>query len=129
MRYILVVTGLERKRKERVMIQAATRHYSISSGGMARPICRSMLFPEAVIACLVEGRAPCREELEGIAARIWRDVRSPGDADWSSILPGSAIHRRMIAAARAAEGLHHLRSVVDPCTEAGMIPLAGTIHR
>ena len=60
---------------------------------------------EAIVACLMEGRAPTPDEVEKVAARIWSDVQA-GDVriGWSDLAPGCARRRRMMATARTALG-------------------------
>ena len=68
-----------------------------------RPIDR--IFAEAIVICMNEGRLPAGHEVQAVAARIWSEIQiGPRKVPWDDILPGSARHRRMVAAARAALG-------------------------
>ena len=65
---------------------------------------KSASFPEAVVACLVEGRPPSPREVVIVAARICKECRSSDGPSWQDIPPESRLHKSMIAAARAALG-------------------------
>lgn len=61
-------------------------------------------FPEAVIACLVEGRRPSEAEIAIVAARIWEESRRADRRSWQDLRPQSRLYKAMIAAARMALG-------------------------
>jgi hypothetical protein len=65
---------------------------------------RSINFPEAVIACMVEGRRPSQQEIAIVAAQIWKDSRRSDGPSWQNLPPESPSHKSMIAAARIALG-------------------------
>jgi len=62
---------------------------------------------DAMRACMTENRQPKPEEVEGVAAKIWRDAYShSAKLQWTQVETGSVNNRRTVAAARAALGLH-----------------------
>ena len=65
---------------------------------------RSASFPEAVVACLVEGRRPSPREIAAVAARICKECRGSDGLSWQDVPPKSRLYKSMIAAARAALG-------------------------
>lgn len=75
---------------------------------------RSNSFPEAVVACMVEGRCPSQREIAAVAARIWRDCRRSDGPSWQDIEPGSRLYKSMIRAARAALGLLQIARPSSP---------------
>ena len=65
---------------------------------------KSASFPEAVVACLVEGRPPSPVEITTVAARICKECHGSGGPSWRDIPSESRLYKFMIAAARAALG-------------------------
>jgi hypothetical protein len=58
-------------------------------------------------ACMTENRQPDPQEIDRVAAKIWRDAYSHrANLQWTQVKTGSADHRRTLAAAHAALGLH-----------------------
>lgn len=63
-------------------------------------------FHYALRACMSEGRSPHPQELEDLAAKIWRDAYRPATGlEWSDVEEDSSWKRRAQAAARAALGI------------------------
>lgn len=61
-------------------------------------------------ACMTENRQPEPQEIDRVAAKIWRDAFShSAKLQWTQVERGSAEHRRTVAVARAALGLHRVR--------------------
>lgn len=58
----------------------------------------------ALAACLAEGRRPSPQEINIVAARIWRDFQIGQKQTWQDVAAGSPAHRRVIAIAQAALG-------------------------
>ena len=57
-------------------------------------------------ACMTEDRQPEPQEIDRVAAKIWRDAYSDrANLNWTQVEAGSIDHRRTVAAARAALGL------------------------
>jgi len=57
-------------------------------------------------ACMTENRQPEPQEIDRVAAKIWRDAYSHRtELQWTQVETGSPDHRRTVAAARAALGL------------------------
>ena len=65
---------------------------------------KSASFPEAVVACLVEGRPPSPREITTVAARICKECHGPAGPSWQDVPSESRLYKSMIAAARAALG-------------------------
>lgn len=61
---------------------------------------------------MAEARRPTRREIAAVAARIWCDWMGKSVAAWDNIRPGSAVHRRIRAAARLALGVLPKRQTV-----------------
>jgi hypothetical protein len=58
-------------------------------------------------ACMTENRQPEAEEIDLIAAKIWRDAYSHrANLHWAQVESGSVDHRRTVAAACAALGIY-----------------------
>ena len=67
----------------------------------------------AMRACMTENRKPEPQEIDCVAAKIWRDAYSHrAQLQWAQVETGSVDHRRTLAAARAALGLHRARRSV-----------------
>lgn len=63
------------------------------------------MFAPAAVACLIDGRDPRPDEVEQMAAKIWREAyRSLRRIEWSEVEPGSRLHASILAAALAALG-------------------------
>lgn len=63
-------------------------------------------------ACMTENRQPEPQEIDRVAAKIWRDAFSHrANLHWTQVEMGSVDHRRTVAAARAALGLPRDRRV------------------
>jgi hypothetical protein len=61
-------------------------------------------------ACMAENRQPAPQEIDQVAAKIWRDAYSDrAQLQWTQVEAGSPQHRRTIAAARAALGVGTMR--------------------
>lgn len=65
----------------------------------------------AIVACMNEARLPEREEIEKVAARIWRETRDIGAPLWSGLTPGSTSHRKTIRIALAALGVWRSKAI------------------
>ena len=56
-------------------------------------------------ACMTENRQPEPQEIDRVAAKIWRDAFShSAKLQWTQVETGSAEHKRTVAVARAALG-------------------------
>lgn len=65
---------------------------------------RHMLAPAAV-SCLVDGRSPRPDEVDQMAAKIWREAyRRIWQIEWTDVEPGSRLHASILAAALAGLG-------------------------
>lgn len=65
---------------------------------------------DAMRACMTENRPPEPQEIDRVAAKIWHDAYSHrAQLQWTQVETGSVDHRRTVAAARAALGLHRVR--------------------
>ena len=61
-------------------------------------------------ACMTENRLPEPQEIDRVAAKIWRDAYSiRANLHWTQVETGSIDHQRTVAAARAALGLYRAR--------------------
>jgi hypothetical protein len=83
---------------------------------------RSASFPEAVIACLVEGRPPSPREIAAVAARICKECRRLDGPSWQDLPRESRLYRSMIAAARAALGARGGLGAKGPAIDGSAIP-------
>jgi len=77
------------------------------------PIClTSKSLYDSLRDCMTEDRQPEPQEIDRVAAKIWRDAYSHRDnRQWPQVEAGSVDHRRTINAARAALGMHFGRRV------------------
>jgi hypothetical protein len=63
------------------------------------------MFSPAAVACLVSGRMPRPEEIEEMAAKIWREAYARvWQIEWSEVERGSRVYRSIYAAALMALG-------------------------
>ncbi len=63
------------------------------------------MFAPAAVSCLVDGRAPRQDEVDEMAAKIWREAyHRVWQIEWSDVEPGSRLHASILAAALAALG-------------------------
>lgn len=61
------------------------------------------MFPRALLACISEARPPQPVEIEGLAAKIWREARCRrASISWSAVSRSSPEYRCAIAAAHLA---------------------------
>lgn len=60
--------------------------------------------PTLVISCIASGRVPTPEDVETVAARVWREMRGP-DRPWREVISGSGPHQATMRVARAALGI------------------------
>ncbi|PTQ12030.1 hypothetical protein CLG96_05475 [Sphingomonas oleivorans] len=64
------------------------------------------LFPQALLACIANGRTPHPQAIDDVAEKIWREAFQHGSRRrWKDVLPSSIEYRRAMAAAHAAYGM------------------------
>jgi hypothetical protein len=63
------------------------------------------LFPASLLACISEGREPRKNEVEDLAAKIWREaLRTDQSQEWKALTDQCQVRRRAITAAQVAFG-------------------------
>lgn len=62
---------------------------------------RNFSKPYVLTACIGAGRHPTDCEMDRLANRVWREIRS-GTREWGDVAVGSAAYRRTMSIARAA---------------------------
>lgn len=69
-----------------------------------RSFSRSSSFPEAIVACMVEGRRPTQREIALVAARIWHDSIGKAPDAWDDVRLDPNLYPKMVSAARFSLG-------------------------
>ena len=76
------------------------------------------IFPEEIVACMIEARRPASHEVEAVAAKIWDDIQiGLSGIPWRDVVRDSRRHRQMLAAARIA-----LEGQSDRCSDGRAAP-------